>query len=102
MFVENGAELFKGSAPCFVFLADAAVKRERQLAEHQRRLAEAQERGGEVAFVDAEHALDPAYARALGVRVEDMPDPLMQKIRYLDKLIDELAKGRTMERILRK
>ena len=37
-----------------------------------------------------------------GVRVEDIPDPLMQKIRYLDKLIDELAKGRTMERILRK
>jgi len=35
-------------------------------------VAEAQKRGGEVAFVDAEHALDPAYARALGVRVEDM------------------------------
>jgi hypothetical protein len=37
-----------------------------------------------------------------GVRVEDIEDPLMQKIRYLDKLIDELAKGRTMEKILRK
>ena len=36
-----------------------------------------------------------------GVRVEDIDDPLMQKIRYLDKLIDELAKGRTMEKILR-
>jgi hypothetical protein len=36
-----------------------------------------------------------------GVRVEDMDDPLMQKIRYLDKLIDELAKGRAMEKILR-
>jgi hypothetical protein len=36
-----------------------------------------------------------------GVRVEEVADPLMQKIRYLDKLIDELAKGRTMERILR-
>jgi hypothetical protein len=36
-----------------------------------------------------------------GVRVEDIEDPLMQKIRYLDKLIDELAKGRTMEKILR-
>ena len=35
-------------------------------------VAEAQKRGGEVAFVDAEHALDPTYARALGVRVEDM------------------------------
>ena len=37
-----------------------------------------------------------------GVRVEDVEDPLMQKIRYLDKLIDELAKGRKMEKILRK
>jgi hypothetical protein len=36
-----------------------------------------------------------------GVRVEDIDDPLMQKIRYLDKLVDELAKGRSMERILR-
>ncbi len=36
-----------------------------------------------------------------GVRVEDVDDPLMQKIRYLDKLIDELAKGRSMEKILR-
>jgi hypothetical protein len=37
-----------------------------------------------------------------GVRVEDVPDPLMRKIRYLDKLIDELAKGKTMATILRK
>ncbi len=36
-----------------------------------------------------------------GVRVEEITDPLMQKIRYLDKLIDELAKGRAMEKILR-
>ena len=36
-----------------------------------------------------------------GVRVEEIQDPLMQKIRYLDKLIDELAKGKTMEKILR-
>ena len=36
-----------------------------------------------------------------GVRVEDVEDPLMQKIRYLDKLVDELAKGRPMEKILR-
>lgn len=36
-----------------------------------------------------------------GVRVEAIEDPLMQKIRYLDKLIDELAKGKTMEKILR-
>ncbi|HVN58859.1 MAG TPA: DUF2200 domain-containing protein [Bacteroidales bacterium] len=36
-----------------------------------------------------------------GVRVEDISDKLMQKIRYLDKLIDELARGRPMEKILR-
>jgi hypothetical protein len=36
-----------------------------------------------------------------GVRVEEIDDPLMQKIRYMDKLIDELAKGKTMEKILR-
>ncbi|HET8936996.1 MAG TPA: DUF2200 domain-containing protein [Polyangiales bacterium] len=36
-----------------------------------------------------------------GVRVEDIADPLMQKIRYLDKLIDELAKGKKMASILR-
>ena len=36
-----------------------------------------------------------------GVRVEDVADPLMQKIRYLDKLIDELAKGKKMASILR-
>lgn len=37
-----------------------------------------------------------------GVRVEDIEDPLMQKIRYVDKLIDELARGKEMEKILRK
>lgn len=36
-----------------------------------------------------------------GIRVEEIEDPLMQKIRYLDKLIDELAKGRPMDKILR-
>lgn len=37
-----------------------------------------------------------------GVRVEDIEEPLMQDIRYLDKLVDELAKGKAMEKILRK
>ncbi len=37
-----------------------------------------------------------------GLRVEEIDDPLMQKIRFLDKLIDELAKGKAMEKILRK
>jgi len=36
-----------------------------------------------------------------GVRVEEIEEPLMKKIRWLDKLIDELAKGKTMEKILR-
>jgi hypothetical protein len=36
-----------------------------------------------------------------GVRVEDVKDPIMREVRYLDKLVDELAKGRTMEKILR-
>ncbi|GAA0416007.1 MAG: DUF2200 domain-containing protein [Bacillota bacterium] len=37
-----------------------------------------------------------------GVRVEDIEEPIMREIRYLDKLIDELAKGKAMEKILRK
>ena len=36
-----------------------------------------------------------------GIRVEEIEDPLMQKIRYLDKLVDELAKGKAMEKVLR-
>ena len=36
-----------------------------------------------------------------GVRVENVEDPLMQKIRYLDKLVDELAKGKAMDKVLR-
>jgi hypothetical protein len=50
--------------------------------------------------------LNPNVSKITGVicgyRVEDMEDKLMQKVRYLDKLIDELAKGRPMEKILRK
>ena len=37
-----------------------------------------------------------------GVRVEDIADPLMRELRYLDKLVDELAKGKAMEKILRR
>lgn len=50
--------------------------------------------------------LNPNVTKITGVicgyRVEDIEDPLMQKIRYLDKLVDELAKGKKMEKILRK
>lgn len=65
--------------------------------------------------IDQENDLETFFAQAPGIhpnsalikgvvcgmRVEEIEDPLMQKIRYLDKLIDELAKGKTMEKILR-
>ena len=65
--------------------------------------------------IDAEIDLETFFAQAprmnpnaglitgvvCGVRVEDVDDPLMQKIRYLDKLVDELAKGKKMASILR-
>ncbi len=51
-------------------------------------------------------AINPNVSKITGVicgyRVEEIEDKLMQKIRYLDKLIDELAKGKSMEKILRK
>ena len=54
-------------------------------------LAEAQKRGGEVAFVDAEHALDPTYARALGVNIEEMlisqPDTGEQALEITEALV---------------
>ncbi|GGL10767.1 MULTISPECIES: DUF2200 domain-containing protein [Caulobacter] len=50
--------------------------------------------------------LNPARTKitglVCGVRVEEVAEPLMREIRYLDKLIDELAKGRAMEKILRR
>ena len=49
--------------------------------------------------------LNPAASRITGVicgiRVEDIEDPLLQQIRYLDKLVDELARGKAMEKVLR-
>jgi hypothetical protein len=64
--------------------------------------------------IEAETTLEEFFAQAhlnpnassitgvvCGVRVEDVEDPLMQKIRYLDKLVDELAKGKAMEKVLR-
>ena len=54
-------------------------------------VAEAQKRGGEAAFVDAEHALDPTYARALGVKVEDLlisqPDTGEQALEITEALV---------------
>lgn len=58
------------------------------------------------AFFAQAPQLHPNVSKITGVicgyRVEEIEDPLMQKIRYLDKLIDELAKGKAMEKILRK
>ncbi len=54
----------------------------------------------------AEASLNPNVSKITGVicgyRVEEIEDELMQKVRYLDKLIDELAKGKTIDNILRK
>lgn len=56
-------------------------------------------------FFDQSPHFNPNASKIKGVicgyRVEDIQEPLMQKIRYLDKLIDELAKGKTLEKILR-
>lgn len=57
------------------------------------------------AFFSDAPAMNPSRALikgvACGVRVEEIEEPLMREIRYLDKLIDELAKGKKMEKILR-
>jgi hypothetical protein len=69
-------------------------------------LAEQIERGKDVeTFFSEAPALHPDASRitgvVCGVRIEDIEDPLMRNVRYLDKLVDELAKGRPMEKILR-
>jgi hypothetical protein len=57
-------------------------------------------------FFEQATQLNPNVSKITGVicgyRVEEIEDPLMQKIRYLDKLVDELAKGKALEKILRK
>lgn len=73
------------------------------------------DRAGLKQQIEQEHDLETFFAQSpslhpnsalikgvvCGIRVEEIEDPLMQKIRYLDKLIDELAKGKKMEKILR-
>lgn len=73
------------------------------------------DRAGLQRQLDQEHDIETFFAQSpgihpnsalikgvvCGVRVEDIDDPLMRKIRWLDKLIDELAKGKAMEKILR-
>jgi hypothetical protein len=57
-------------------------------------------------FFDEAPQLNPNVSKITGVicgyRIEEIEDKLMKKIRYLDKLVDELAKGKTMDKILRK
>jgi hypothetical protein len=56
-------------------------------------------------FFDKAPAFNPNASKITGMvcgyRIEEIKDPLMQKIRYLDKLVDEVAKGRAMDKILR-
>lgn len=54
-------------------------------------------------FADAELNPDASLIKGVvcGVRVENIEDPLMQQIRYLDKLVDELARGKSMAKVLR-
>ena len=54
-------------------------------------------------FAQAQLNPDAAHITGVvcGVRVEEIQDPLMQQIRYLDKLVDELARGKSMEKVLR-
>lgn len=69
-----------------------------QLAHHARVAIDFQ------TFFDHAPSIHPDSAQikgvVCGVRVEDISDPITQKVRFLDKLIDELAKGKTMDRIL--
>jgi hypothetical protein len=74
------------------------------------------DRAGLQRQIDAAHDFETFFAQApalhpdrslirgvvCGVRVEEIDDPLMQKIRYLDKLVDELARGKKMEAVLRR
>lgn len=63
----------------------------------------AQETSFETLFVDARLNANASLITGVvcGVRVEDIEDPVMQKVRYLDKLVDELARGKALEKILR-
>ena len=74
---------------------------------HEARLQEQLERQTDFrTFFDEAPAINPDTALitgvVCGVRVEEVKEPVMREIRYLDKLVDELAKGKAMEKILRK
>ena len=73
--------------------------------DHETLQAQIDKRSDFETFFAEAPALNPNVSKITGVicgyRVEDIEDPVIQKMRYLDKLIDELAKGKKMEKILR-
>jgi hypothetical protein len=73
--------------------------------DHETMQAQIDKRSDFETFFAEAPALNPNVSKITGVicgyRVEDIEDPVIQKMRYLDKLIDELAKGKKMEKILR-
>lgn len=90
----------KGANPADV---DAAIAWLTGFSDHEVRAHLAAETSFEDFFAQAR--LNPKASLitgvVCGVRVEELDDPLMQKIRYLDKLVDEIARGRPLEKVLR-
>ncbi|KUG53383.1 hypothetical protein AVL62_00855 [Serinicoccus chungangensis] len=70
-------------------------------AELSRHLAEGTTFEDFFAAADLNPRVDQITGSVCGVKVQEVEDPLMRQIRYLDKLVDELAKGRPMEKVLR-
>lgn len=108
------ALIFAGVYPHYVKKAETKGRTRAELDEVIRWLTGYTQKGLEKAIgtrVDLQTFFDQApkfnpnasliTGTVCGIRVEDIEDPLMQKIRYMDKLIDELAKGKKMENILR-
>lgn len=105
---------FANLYPLYVQKAEKKGREEKEVAQvicwltgyNTRTLAAQIKKGSDLeTFFQEAPALNPHAAKITGVicgvRIEEIDDPLMRKIRYMDKLVDELAKGRPMEKILR-
>lgn len=106
---------FASVYPLYIAKVEKKGRKKAELDEVLRWLTGYTQKGLE-AQIDKKTTLEAFFAKATklnpartlitgvicGVRVEEIDDPLMQNIRYMDKLVDELAKGRAMEKILRK
>jgi hypothetical protein len=105
---------FASVYPLYVSKAEKKGRRKKEVDEvicwltgySPKRLAEQiRKRKDLEAFFEEAPALHPNAGKITGVicgvRIEEIEDPLMRKIRYLDKLVDELAKGRPMNKVLR-